>query len=396
MKTTSTVTLPLIVLSVLLWTASPALADAGVYYGIGQDLHQITSKSIHLVSIDVTIVLGGPSNKLAETMAQYRCKFVLGSLSDNPEEVRVGFPVDFDTGNAGLDEKDYAFVARDEKITYPVELSLVHPGPDSGPGDSGNIFSWKMHFEPKEKKTLVVTYQMPISGGLGDTSKEDMMHRTQAEKDLFRELENSGGVLYSGELDDAAVFETGYITSTGSSWSGNVESATFALITDPFEQYINLNLFPKSEMRPSPELGGLAPIPLQHPWSFWQIKPEGWKAVKGGVQWSYKNYKPKDTIEVAYFVTNLPKSPSEVNTFVDWILKRLKPTDSVPAELTKVKEVLLATYGKEPEDGLTRRFVEEQLWYAPRKGFSMAQLSETQKAVIEKLDARIALAKRTK
>jgi len=43
----------------LLWTAGlPAGADAGVFFGNGQDLHQITSKSIHLASIDVTITFG--------------------------------------------------------------------------------------------------------------------------------------------------------------------------------------------------------------------------------------------------------------------------------------------------------------------------------------------------
>jgi hypothetical protein len=34
-------------------------------------------------------------------------------------------------------------------------------------------------------------------------------------------------------------------------------------------------------------------------------------------------------------------------------------------------------------------------WHAPRKDFSMAQLSETQKAVLEKPDARLALVKGT-
>jgi hypothetical protein len=82
-----------------------------------------------------------------------------------------------------------------------------------------------------------------------------------------------------------------------------------------------------------------------------------------------------------------------VNKFANWFTKRLKPGVSVADELTRVKEVLLATYGKEPEDSLTRRFVEDQLWYAPRKNFSAENLSETQKAVLEKLDARIALAK---
>lgn len=46
---------------VLLQSSRLSFADAGVFTGNGQNLHQITSKTIQLVSIDVTIVLGrGP------------------------------------------------------------------------------------------------------------------------------------------------------------------------------------------------------------------------------------------------------------------------------------------------------------------------------------------------
>jgi hypothetical protein len=126
---------------------------------------------------------------------------------------------------------------------------------------------------------------------------------------------------------------------------------------------------------------------------FRRISPNGWKAVKGGVQWSYTDYKPKGSIEAAYYMTQLPKVPEDVDKFVDWFLKRLEPTDSVVADLIRARDVVLATYGKEPEDSMTRRFVEDQLWYAPQMDFSFASLSAEQKSVIAKLDARIEIAK---
>jgi hypothetical protein len=66
-----------------------------------------------------------------------------------------------------------------------------------------------------------------------------------------------------------------------------------------------------------------------------------------------------------------PEAPDEVDVFVDRFLKRLMPSDSAVEELERARDVLLATYGKEPADSMTKRFAEQQLWYTPRKNFSM-------------------------
>jgi hypothetical protein len=399
MKVTSTVIVQLILLSVFLGTASPALADAGVFTGNGQSLHQITSKTVQLVSIDVTVILGrGPflfdGGVAGMDRTEYQCKFVLRSLSDKPEEVQVGFPVDSEFARQSepvspTDSNEwvlgYAFIARDEKDTYHVEF--VQRKPKAGPGEFGSIFSWKMHFEPKETKTLSISYHIPMSMGLVTTAKDEGHHGL------------GSGAFRMETLDLAMLEEAGYITSTGSSWAGNVETATFTLITDPFEKYLNhrgvIEEIPRdvdSEEAAQHE----SPFPVQHPWWFKKIVPVGWKEVKGGVQWSYKNYKPNDSINIQYYMTQFPAVPAEVDAFVDRFLKRLAPSVSAADELIRARDVLLATYGKEPEDSLTKRFVEEQLWYAPRTDFSISNLSATQKAVLEKLDARIASAKGAK
>jgi hypothetical protein len=115
----------------------------------------------------------------------------------------------------------------------------------------------------------------------------------------------------------------------------------------------------------------------------------GWQALKGVVQWSYKDFKPKDPIIVRYYMTQFPRLPREVDAFVDGFLKGLGPNESADIELGRLKQVLLATYGKEPEDDATKVFVSEQLWYEPHKDFSMVNLSEAQKAVLQKVDERI-------
>ena len=98
---TNTAVLPIVlVLSFLiLGTSSPAAADAGVFTGNGQNLRQISSKSIQLVSIDVSIIPGRGPFLFDGTVpgmdeVHYECAFVLHNLTDKPEEVQVGFPVD--------------------------------------------------------------------------------------------------------------------------------------------------------------------------------------------------------------------------------------------------------------------------------------------------------------
>lgn len=393
------VTLQLLVLSVLTCYTAPVLADAGVFTGNGQSLHQITSKSVQLVSIDVIMALGrGPylydGGVAGMDRAHYLCKFVLHSKSDQPEDIEIGFPVDSefaaDSGPASPADSEnwvleYSFIARDESETYDVEF--VHRKPKEGPGEFASLFSWKMHFRPQETKTLTVSYEMPISMGLITTEKEI---EGSAHSNYRR---SESGVFHMETLDLGIMEQAGYITSTGSSWAGNVESATFTVYTDAFENYLNYRgVF---EASPNVAASGKAeerenPFPIQHPWWFRMVSPSDWKIVKGGIQWKYENYKPKDTITVRYYMTEFPQSPADVDTFVNRILKRLGKNESQVTALTEAQEVLLATYGKEPTDPDVRSYVERQLWYKPQKDFLLTNLSSMQKATLEALEARIA------
>lgn len=383
---------------VLACSASPVLGDAGVFTGNGQSLRQITSKSIQLVSIDVKIALGrGPylfdGGVAGMDRARYLCKFVLNNRSDKPEEVEIGFPVDSefarDSSPVSSAESEnwvleYSFIARDENETYNVDY--VHRKPKSGPGEFASLFTWKMRFGPKETKTLTVSYELPISMGLITTENQE-----QGFQNPTRRPES--GVFQMETLDLAAMEQAGYITSTGSSWAGNVESATFTFYTDSFENYLNYRgafetPVPESDSGDSEQRE--SPFPIQHPWWFRTVSPDGWKAVKGGIQWKYENYKPKDPIVIRYYMTEFPKSPTDVDTFVNRISKRLGKDESEVTALAEAREILLATYGKEPTDPDARAYVEKQLWYKPRKDFSLMSLSPAQKATLAALDGRIA------
>lgn len=382
----------LVILGAVLGTAPPAAADAGVFTGNGQNLHQITSETVQLVSIDVTIVLGrGPflfdGTVPGMDRAEYNCTFVLQNLSDKQEEIKVGFPVDSQFAQHSEPESsheskewilDYSFIARDEKTTYHVEF--VRRKPQSGPGEFGSIFVWNMQFAPKEKKTLIVQYRIPMSMGLVDTLKDP------------RIVSAGDGALSQELLEIAQLEMAGYVTSTGSSWAGNVEDAKFAVITEPFERYLGRRGVTEEK---STDMGAEeasqfnSSFPIVHPWWFREIKPDGWQAVKGGVQWRYKDFKPKHPIKVSYYMTQFPGMPEEVDAFVDSFLKGFGPNESAVTQLTRLKQIVLATYGKEPEDDVAKAFSSQQLWYAPRKDFSVAELNEVQRSVLKKIDSRI-------
>jgi len=392
-------------LLVLVCSATPVLGDAGVFTGNGQTLHQITSKSIQLVSIDVTIALGrGPylydGGVAGMDRARYLCKFVLHSKSDQPEEVEVGFPVDseFAKDSSPVSPADsaswvlgYSFIARDANETYHVEF--VRRKPKDGPGEFASLFTWKMRFTPQETRTLTVSYEMPISMGLITTEKEEQPSANPSVRSP------DSGVFHIEALDLGIMEQAGYITSTGSSWAGNVESATFTVYTDRFEKYLNYRGVveaPVTKGAADNAEGGENPFPIQHPWWFRTISPNGWKPVDGGIQWRYGNYKPQDPIVVRYYMTEFPQAAADVDTFVNRILKGLEKGESEVTALAESREVLLATYGRQPTDPDALRYVEGQLWYTPRKDFSMTSLNSAQRAVVDALDARIANLKRAK
>lgn len=359
-----------------------AMADAGVFTGNGQNLHQISSEEVRLVSIDVNIVLErGPflfdGGVRGMDQAEYSCTFVFQNLSSKAVAIQVGFPVDSQfagggVGNAKENAKawvlNYGFMARDERTTYNVDFVRREK---KSPEEFAALFVWQMKFLPKENKTLSVQYHIPISMGVVSLEKNE------------KRSESAPGFHMPEFVDTGMLEMAGYITSTGSSWSGSVKTATFTVITDPFESYLERRGV--TEEAGEQETKSAKAFPVRHPWWFREIKPAGWRKVKGGVQWRYEDFKPKDPIDVRYYLTQFPRLPEEVDAFVDALLSG----GTTLTELEEMNQVLLSTYGKEPERNEAREFASAQLWYAPRKDFSMADLTPAQKAVLAKFNARI-------
>jgi hypothetical protein len=380
-------------ISLLVFSSGLALADAGVFTGNGQNLRQITSKEIRLKSIEVNVVLGrGPflydGTVPGMDEVRYDCTFVLQNLTNSTEDVQVGFPVDSEF--ARRRERDetaeskqnwvlnYGFIALDEKTTYRVEFVRRNP---KSPDEFRTVFVWKMNFGPHEVRKLRVIYHMPMTTGLVSTEREDWNTRSVPPEAL------------SAELVTVADMEVaGYITSTGSSWSGNVENAVFSVYLDGFEHYLDRRGMTERDVTSMPTEEAeqyKESFPVSRPWWFRDVSPSGWKPVEGGIQWQYENYKPQDPITVAYYITQIPKTAFEVHPFVEHYLKSVRQKDSVQAGLSQLREFILATFGKEPDDPTVRSFAAAQKWYSPQKDFSLAKLSSEQRGVLDALDQEI-------
>jgi hypothetical protein len=107
-------------------------------------------------------------------------------------------------------------------------------------------------------------------------------------------------------------------------------------------------------------------------------------------QWRYKDFKPKNPISVTYGFTQFPRLVAEVPPFVVKLRKVIGKAGDQQAKLGLVREIPLATYGKEPESAWAEAFASRQLWHAPRQGFSLSDLTDGQNAVPREFDARIA------
>jgi hypothetical protein len=383
-------------LAVLLFVNSMVWGDAGVFTGSGQDLRQISSQSVQLVSIDVTITLErGPSlfdGGVGMDEVEYSCNFGLRNLTDKAADVQVGFPIDSQFAklrNRDKPEKEpdwvgqYSFNARDEKNTYHVTFQRTDPPKKDDPYSA--IFTWKMSLQAKEDRALTVQYRIPMSMALAPASKGIVAPvPTAYQSHPWMELLNTSCVEFAG-----------YTTETGSSWAGNVEKATFKVITAPFEAYLRYRGLFEID---SPEMAAMLAkrFPVRHVWVYRDVTPIGSQPTEDGIKWQYADFKPKDPITIYYWLMQFPQQTSDVDLWVDAILKAIPNPQQQPAELAIVRQILLATYGQEPSDEAALGFAKNQIWYAPAKDFAISNLTKDQQSVLAAFDNRLESLKRPK
>ena len=365
-------------------------SDTGVFYGTGQNIRQTTSEEIQLVSIDVVI---NPKAELGNV--DYSCTFVLKNLTDKAEKVKVGLPLNsYDAGGGPRHRyversaqeriKQYSFVVCENTRPYEVDFT---PYDEEKKYDA--VFNWNMNFKPHELITLSINYNIDISeGSMVPTGKEDLSSMSQDESMVYMKDKK----LWMGILEQSCIKTFGYITETGSTWAGNVEQATFTVVTEPYETIFDrINYFSGiNSLDKERQLMKRLEFPEDYPWWFRRVLPEGWKPIKNGIQWSYKNFKPKEPIMIGYYLTKLPRYAKDIGPLIHTCKYFCEKESWNVSDLISLKEIVLATFGKEPADKCAKAFVEDQIWYKPHKEFSMKKVTKEQQAIVKEFDRRIA------
>ncbi len=399
-------------------TACPALANTGVCEGSGHTIKLIHSEDVEMQSEDVTIVPGrGPFLFNGSTMDRvgYRCKFVLHNRSKKLVTIQVGFPLtaqfmkppyepeEYDATDLVL---DYKFIVRDNEKTYHVRFV-----PYDKDKKLASIFLWDMSFQTGETRTLNVAYEIPMSVGRSRTDKSGILE-THYSKDWYYALTPCVGESFE------------YVTITGQSWAGPIKNAKFNLYVEGFEQYLanrfiverppltkeeraalekaakeeaeEVRKSLKEESKDKPpisgaELDAMVGAEMRRARFDWHVKdclihreigPPGWRGKDGMVSWDFKNYHPKESLQVTYRLTLLPKTPEGVPSLIKQVLGS-KPTKE---DLSDLREIYLAWWGVRPNSKAVREFVSNQYWYSPKTGMTAEKLTAEQKAVISAIE----------
>ena len=408
----------LFVLLAVALVPSLAYANTGIFDGSGQTIKLVHSEEIQLQSESVRIVPSRgplPFNGSSTDRVEYSCKFVLRNRTKKPVKIQVGFPLNSEFTGRGTKLKTddatdlvlhYKFIARDRDHTYHVRF--VPYGQEK---TLESIFLWNMTFQSTEVRELSVAYEIPMAMGAGTNAKD---WKATNPKEWYDNLEPT---IYEG-------FE--YVTETGRSWAGPIEHATFEIDVRGFEHYLGERSIIETEApeltaeeRKAWEAAAAAAVAAmseaerlywqQHRQADWsvkhreirrevkpdgwkdQVKFDGWKGKEGVLTWDFKNYRPKDPIVINYYLTLFPKKAEDVPSFVKWMIGKRPSAE----DLGDLREIYLAWWGIVPKSDSVRKFVSNQIWYAPKSGMTIEKLTAEQRTVVSALERYPAAGKAT-
>ncbi|MHB8860939.1 MAG: hypothetical protein ACYC6N_00940 [Pirellulaceae bacterium] len=365
---------------------SSLFANAGYFSGSGHTIELSHSDQIQMVSEEVTITpLPGFQSELDQV--EYRCSFVLKNLSPTATTIQVGFPLDGELVEDSPDEDDsvvldiddtdrvmsYHFIARDNDHTYHVRYVRRDRH-----AKLRRLFLWDMAFAPQEEKILRVGYVLPLSVGIASTVQRQVALSKDVSPRYMRP--------WFAALEPCLVKYLAYVTETGNSWRGPIESATFHVVSEPTRFWL--------ERRQDSFLAPVAPPPgsseLQQLYSmkvglvYLQQSSGDWRhdVDHGSVTWAVHNYKPDAPILFVWYGTSLPRNASQC----ECVVRQLMGSDPQKIEVFELAEIVGAFYGIAPKSDSVKEFVERQVWYHPKSGLERSALTDEQRETLARLE----------
>lgn len=358
-------------------------ANVGIYYGSGHTLKLTSTSKVQLVSEAVTIeTTPHVQPPLMLGSVHYRGQYTLKNISSEPVTMNVGFPIDSpmtsgQVANLSTPAQltsfivDLGFIVRDESQTYHVQVAR------DGWIPIRYVLHWKMKLKPDETRTLHIRYQLPLSFTLASTRRDEDEDR-ESMSALERLLECAFQVFFA------------YVTETGSSWAGPIESARFSVEFKDLKESLSRKTFTELSGEP-PKEEERKPFWSRRPRLFVKVSPEGVVSrCDDAAEWYFTPYKPGEPIVVRLWLTWIPNHPAHLQRFIKALYETSKPARE---DLVKLKEVLLCSLGKPAQTKNVAAIVNRYVWYEPKKDFDEKLLSKSQREMLRLLDEMIAEAK---
>ena len=370
--------MPTFVVVVVVIAGTRAFADTPAYFAYsGRRIELLKPANVQLVSEDVRItpLLGVTAE---EDRAEYRCRYVLKNLSTVASSVHAGFRFCNPLHQPPPDDKDewvfaLNFIVRDNHITYHVR----HIGPEGHEGRAkcDGILAWEMTLAPHEERSITgYTLEMALSI---DAAKSDSTDPDPSTSRFARS--------WYQVFDGACICEeVAYLTDSGSSWKGPVESASYSVRTGGTDFWMGsrqdwplATIYPDIDHSPEPHVLKIGLAYLDAPSGRWKYDPEnGCYCAKMS-----KADASIPVVRFPWYVTFLPRDPHQC----DVVVRELLGPHPSRAEVLELLEIVEAFYGRPPKTESVRRFVEGQVWYHPRRSWSLADVPYLQRGVIPRL-----------
>lgn len=392
----------LMLLSFVAWNS---FGNAGVFRGGGQTPVLEKSAEVQMVEEEVVMIPRrgdypvDTSGRNLDKM-EFRCRFLLRNLTDQPVTLQVGFPLTSEAlpfrEPAQINQSEvisrFAFTAGTRDAIYPVRFV-----PWDKNRKFSRIFLWEMSFAPRETIELFVNYTMGGYMGMGTTSRRTLSTPGQVQEYQCRYLDNL--TLGVGQ----AHF---YVTETGSSWAGVIEKAVFRCYPHDFEEYLaRRGAWEESETQRSEQLRKREKHPGEFNWlfspsmpmvRFWTPAFERWRPVQGKNRYDrfrelvIQPFQPtkKDNLSLCYLFPCIPMNGDEFERFCDTLkftlnreqrtrerIRKEKPETYEkywkdrpscpysPAVRKNIADVVLEFHGIPRNNPAIRDFLDDQCWY---------------------------------
>ena len=339
--------------TIILFTRFGAIFNAGIFVGYGHTVKLISTSKIQLLNERILINSGTswiskPAFNDNFQHATFDCQFLLANLTDSPQSVSCGFPLNsqFFILDYPMEElepliDDYQFTV----ISSGKQLEVKFFREDID-GEFRSIFLWDLSFEPNEKLVVDVRYRIRNSVGLSLTCLD-----YQA-RDYDR--------AWLQKLEECYRENIGYVTETAKSWHGPIEKAEFTANLEKMEVCFN---YPFEDKRQVYECDGRKIIEenILNPVVFRKMTPQNWRRTKEHTYtFEIENSKPEENLHfVFYHLRRFPKTSSDTTRLISF----LSQFDFSFEDFDSLKDLFMAFNGEKVDNPELQSFLRNQIWF---------------------------------